>query len=197
MDIDHSRPAAPLSPLQAFFPRDTVNCIGPAVFRTQVARDAACLLDVDETVISWSCQSRSFSRGKIRHIPDFIVERTTGTYVVDILGSNSIPSWMRDAAESAECRYQLWSEADFPPLRLKNAKDLLRYARYETSLVDRVLLLAALAEAGSLRLVEAISMASGTRAIPVIASMILNRQIAIELDEELIGPDSIIRRFQY
>ncbi|WP_426231728.1 hypothetical protein [Pararhizobium sp. DWP3-4] len=44
-------------------------------------------------------------------------------------------------------------------------------------MVDRVMLLSALSEAGTLRLSEAISMATGTCAIPIIVSMILNRQI--------------------
>jgi hypothetical protein len=155
-------------------------------------------MDVDETVDSWSCQSRLFSDGTALHVPDFIVERSDGiTYVVDIAGSQPIPPWIAGAVELEGLRYQLWSEDEFPPIRLRNARDLLRYARFETSLADRLILLSALQEAGTLRFSEAISMAPGTRAVPVISSMILQRLIKIDLDEALIGPDTIIRRWQY
>lgn len=40
-------------------------------------------------------------------------------------------------------------------------------------------------------------MASGTKAIPIIFSMILQRLITIDMDEELIGPDSVIRCSRY
>ncbi len=197
MSIDLSRPAELGSSRNAFFPRNTVYCVGPAIFRSQSARDAACLLDLDESVEQWSCQSRTFGTGIETYIPDFVVERAGGTHVVDIVGGQAIPNWIKSAVEAEGFRYQIWSRADFPLVRLKNSKDLLRYARFETSLVDRLVLLTALAEAGSLRLSEAMTMALGARAIPVIASMVLHRQLSIDLDDELIGPDTIIRRWQY
>ena len=117
--------------------------------------------------------------------------------MVDIAGHRPIPSWIARAAELEDFRYQVWTEADLPSIRLRNAKDLLRYARFETSLADRLILLTALKDAGSLRLSEAITMASGTKAVPIISSMILQRLITIDLDAELIGPDSVIRCPQY
>ncbi|MCQ1833352.1 hypothetical protein [Neorhizobium galegae] len=198
MNIDQSRQAEASSHSQIVHPLHTVYCIGMPKFRNQVARDAACLLDVDEGVESWSCQPRSFSDGTVVHLPDFIVTRNDGdTYAVDIAGQRSIPSWIARAAELEGFRYQVWAEADFPPIRLRNAKDLLRYARVQISLADRLILLTALKEAGSLRLSEAITMASGTKAVPIISSMILQRLITIDLDAELIGPDSVIRWSQY
>ncbi|MDX0425396.1 hypothetical protein GOC91_19135 [Sinorhizobium medicae] len=119
------------------------------------------------------------------------------THVVDIAGSQVIPPWIARAAELEDFGYRLWSVNDFPATRLRNARDLLRYARYETSLADRLILLTALKEAGSLRLSEAITMASGTKVVPIISSMILQRLITIDLDAELIGPDSVIRCSQY
>lgn len=194
MNIGQSRHAEASSHPQVFHPLYTVYCVGAPKFRSQVARDAACLLEVDETVENWSCQSQSFSDGTDLHLPDFVVNRDDGdSYVIDILGQRAIPSWVPRAAELEGFRYQAWSEDDLPPVRLRNAKDLLRYARVDTSLVDRVILLSALKEAGSLRLSEAITMASGTKAIPIIFSMVLQRLIAIDLDEELIGPDSVLR----
>ncbi|WP_312412439.1 hypothetical protein [Shinella sp.] len=198
MNIGQSRQAETSSHSQIFYPLHTVYCIGMPKFRSQVARDAACLLDVDESVDSWSCQPKSFRNGTEVHVPDFIVDRNDGeTYAVDVAGQRPIPSWIAPAVELEDFRYQLWTEDEFPSIRLRNARDLLRYARFETSLADRLILLTALKEAGSLRLSEAITMASGTKAVPIISSMILQRLITIDLDDQLIGPDSIIRCWQY
>lgn len=197
MRIDLLRPAVPSSE-QVFHPLNTVRCIGTPRFRSQVARDAACLLDVDDTVDSWSCQSRSFSNGTSLHVPYFVVDRTDGsTHVVDIAGNHVITTWIAPAAAFEHFEYQLWSENEFPATRLRNARDLLRYARVDTSLADRLILLSAIQEAGSLRFSEAISIASGTKAVPIMSSMILQRLISIDLDEDLIGPDTIIRRWQF
>lgn len=198
MNIDHSRQTDASSQPQVFYPLHTVYCSGFPKFRSQLARDVACLLDVDETVEGWSCQTMCFSNGTDVHVPDFIVERDDGqTYVVDIAGQLPIPSWIARVAEREGVRYQLWTEQDIPSIRLRNARDLLRYARFETSLADRLAVLIALKEAGSLRLSDLISMASGTKAVPIISAMILSRQLTIDLDEELIGPDSVIRAWQY
>lgn len=197
MRIDLLRPATPSSE-QVYHPLNTVRCIGTPKFRSQVARDAACLLDVDESVDRWSCQSRSFSDGTVVHVPDFVVDRSDGsTHVLDIARNHVIPPWVARAAALEDFEYQLWSENDFPTTRLRNARDLLRYARVDTSLADRLILLSAIQEAGSLRFSDAISMGSGTKAVPIVSSMILQRLISIDLDEDLIGPDTIIRRWQF
>ncbi|MCQ1779404.1 hypothetical protein NOJ05_19530 [Neorhizobium galegae] len=198
MIIGQPRQAEVSSHSQVFHPLYTVYCSGIPKFRSQLARDAACLLDVDETVESWSCQPMSFSDGSDVHLPDFAVERDDGqTYVVDIAGQLPIPSWIAQAVQLRGLRYQLWTEQDIPPIKLRNARDLLRYARFETSLADRLAVLIALKEAGSLRLSDIINMASGTKAVPIISAMILHRQITIDLDEQLIGPDSVIRCSEY
>lgn len=180
-----------------FYPQNTLKCTGPASFRSQAARDAACLLDLDQAVISWSClASRFYNNGSV-HVPDFIVEREDGTYVLDIVGTAPIPQWLPAAVQTEGYKHTVWPACDLPAIRVQNCKDLLRYARYEVSLVDRILLLAALKEHGSMRLSEVINMAPGTRAISIIAAMILRGQIDVDLDEELIGPDSVIRPRQY
>jgi len=138
-----------------------------------------------------------FPSGPVLFLSVFRRRSDGSTHVVDIAGSQVIPPWIARAAELEDFGYRLWSVNDFPATRLRNARDLLRYARYETSLADRLILLTALKEAGSLRLSEAITMASGTKVVPIISSMILQRLITIDLDAELIGPDSVIRCSQY
>ncbi|WP_370035532.1 hypothetical protein [Sinorhizobium fredii] len=198
MSTELSSQAASLPlPAQFFQPKNTLNCVGPAAFRSQTARDAACLLDLDETVVSWSCLSHEFRHNDCVHIPDFMVERDGGLYAVDILGPIPLPEWIEAAVKAKGFGYFAWSADDLPQVRVQNARDLLRYARYEVSLVDRLLILTALKEHGSMRLSEVITMAPGTRAIAVIAAMILRGQIETDLDEQLIGPDSVIRSRHY
>jgi hypothetical protein len=126
-----------------------------------------------------------------------MVQREGGVYAIDIVGPVPLPEWIEAAVKAEGFGYSVWSADDLPQVRVQNARDLLRYARYEVSLVDRLLLLTALKEHGSMRLSEAITMAPGMRAIPVIAAMILRGQIETDLDEELIGPDSVIRSRHY
>jgi hypothetical protein len=172
----------------------TVRCAGPAVFRNQLARDVACLLDVDDDVQSWSCLSRSFTNGTEAFRPDFVVESAHSEVIVDVSAKDERPSWLENAVASSGARLQLLTRADLPAVRLRNAKDLLRYARYEASLDDRVRLLAALDEGGSLTVAECMAAFRSDAPIPSLASLILNRFVAVDLDEAPIGPETIVRR---
>lgn len=80
--------------------------------------------------------------------------------------------------------------------RLQNAKDLLRYAHRRTPLNDRIRLLAALDEAGSLSIADTFGLFQETKPMTAISWMILNRFITADLDASPLGPETIIRRFQ-
>jgi len=178
-----------------FYPLHTIRCSGPVVFRSQLSRDIGCLLDVDDSVISWSCSPQVFAQGDETHHPDFLVETFDGGRIIDAAGVVAPPAWMANAAHILGHGYELISRRDLPPIRLKNAKDLLRYARYEVGLEDRVRLLAALDENGTMTLTDCLGAFRSIAPIPGMASLVLNRFVTMDLDQSLIGPETIVRRF--
>ncbi|NTF64972.1 hypothetical protein [Rhizobium rhizogenes] len=180
-----------------FLPLNTVRCQGPGIFRSQLARDFGCLLDVDDDVISWSCQSTILQVRGEAYRPDFTVYRAGITVLVDTLAddvSDCPTKWAADAAQNAGHCYEIITRAAIPAIRLRNSKDLLRYARYEVPLSDRVRLLGALDEQGSLTVMEVLSAFYDIKPIAGIASLVLNRFITIDLDDALIGPETHVRR---
>lgn len=184
-----------------FPPKNTVRCMGRPMFRTQLARDLACLLDLDPTVISWTCLPLVLSRRNRHHVPDFSVTRPEGVSLVDVLpmlGKRPVPEWVVEAAQAMGCQHESHQESEpRGNVRLENARDLLQYAAYRPSLGDRVRILGLLEENGSLPLSSCLlAIRSGHDAIAVIASMALQRFIEIELDEARIGPDTIVSRFR-
>lgn len=195
MSIEMSAPSGIPHASKAFYPLNTVRCIGAANFRSQLARDVACLLDVDAAVTSWSCQSSTLSHCDQTYYPDFTVEREGRIVIVDV-ASRGKPVWVAEAAAAAGYGYDSFSRDDLPLVRLRNAKDLLRYARFQVSLGDRIRLLAVLDENGSLTVAECLSAFRETQPVPGLASMVLNRFVEIDLDEALIGPETTVRRYR-
>ncbi|WP_445489505.1 hypothetical protein [Rhodopseudomonas sp. RCAM05734] len=87
----------------SFAPKNTVRCTGRPLFRSQLARDVGCLLDIDVSVISWACLPMVLSRRSRRHVPDFAVTRATGVSLVDIAPASAKrapPDWSSDAAHA-------------------------------------------------------------------------------------------------
>lgn len=80
--------------------------------------------------------------------------------------------------------------------RLRNSKDLLRYGFYRPPLGDRIRLLAALDDMGSLTVAECMSAVREGRPMPTVAALILQGFLAIDLDETLIGPETQVRRIR-
>jgi hypothetical protein len=80
--------------------------------------------------------------------------------------------------------------------RLRNARDLLRYTGHNVPLGDRVRVLAALDENGSLALSELLGAIRETQPVAALASMILRGFLEIELDDALIGPETQVRRIR-
>jgi hypothetical protein len=113
---------------------------------------------------------------------------------VDVASEGALPSWVRQAARLAGYHHEIISRSALPPTRVKNAKDLLRYAKFEAALSDRIRLLAALDEHGSLSVAECLNAFQETKPIAGLASLVLHRFITMELDEALIGPETQVRR---
>jgi len=119
------------------------------IFRSQFARDVACLLDIDDAVAEWRCQSLPFRNGAAIYRPDFVAKIDQDTVVIDAVTEDT-PLWMADAVREGGYKYEAVRRPGLPAIRLKNAKDLLRYGKFQTGLEDRVRLLAALVEQISL-----------------------------------------------
>lgn len=65
--------------IRTFDPPVTIKCDGPPIFRSQAARDAACLFDVNPSILSWHCMPLSLDYGGGIHVPDFGILDEDGT----------------------------------------------------------------------------------------------------------------------
>jgi len=195
--LDSTRDAASNN---IFGPRGTVRCRGTAAFRTRAARDAACLFDMDRTISGWICLPTIISRDGRRHIPDFAIERSSAVTLVDVVPATGKPPpvWAAGAAKMSGHQYETMNEATFAEgYRLDNAREILRYATYAVSLGDRVGFLSFLDEHGPAPLATCASAFRNARdPVGAIASLALQRFIEIEIDEALIGPDTMVSRFR-
>lgn len=178
----------------SFYPRNSVLCAGTPLFRNQLARDFGCLLDVDPDVNEWSCLPLALRNGAHFHVPDFLVSAGRESLLVDV-GECAPKPWIEDAASKTGHRYK-WKAAQEirAGVRLANARDLLRYARWQCPLGDRVRLLAALDEFGSMTVAESLPAFRETVPIAGLSSLILHRFVEIDLDEARIGPETVVRR---
>ena len=178
----------------SFHPRGTVRCSGKPLFRSRLARDLGCLLDFDRDVVEWACLPLILRNGSLSHIPDFLVMGGQGVWLMD--ATDLVPEpWVEQATRDEGFRYR-WRATDEirAGARLANACDLLRYSSWSCSLGDRVRLLAALDEHGSLTVAECLSAFRETRPIAGLSSLILHRFVEIDLDEARIGPETPVRR---
>jgi len=194
MSISSSRTSVQSNPIEIFYPLSTVRCVGPVLFRDQAARDIACLLDVDDDVVSWSCRTVSLSNGSDVYKPDFTVESIGRRFLIDAVREDGAPAWVKSNMIETGLTLEAVDATTLPRIRLKNAKDLLRYARHEAALSDRIRLLAALDEYSSLTVAEALMVFRETKPVAGLASMVLQRFVAMDLDDRLIGPETIVRR---
>ncbi|MBY3255805.1 hypothetical protein HFO09_08910 [Rhizobium laguerreae] len=183
--------------IKQFHPWATVRCSGTPMFRSQLARDLGCLLDVDRTVVAWLCLPRQVDADIGPHIFDFLVDYDDGASVyldaVDEEGSPDITEAAAIAGLQHRFEFRDWIEDGF---RLLNARDLLRYARWRTPLNDRIRMLAALDDAGSLQVGECLGIFREVAPMTAIAWMALHRLIELDLDECMIGPETLVRRYQ-
>lgn len=185
-----------LSP--TYSPMATIKCDGRAQFRSQQARDFACLLDLDPEVARWSTAPPLLRNGDDEYKLDFVVLTENGSFLIDVGQEEpSPPVWLSAAIESMGHRYRPVAMIDFADsFRLRNAKDLLRYGFYRPPLGDRIRLLAGLEEMGSLTIAECLSAIQEGRPMPTLASLILQGFLEIDLDDALISPETQVRRIR-
>lgn len=195
-----------LQDYRPLFPFATLKALGRPVYRSQAARDYACLLDIDPEVVSWwsftdQITNDAGERRRCHHV-DFMIQTATERLMVEVSSavqdatsrSSEVHKWLQNTLATAGYRYQLVRLPDLNPLRLRNARDLIRYARYEASLGDRIRVLAALDELGNLTLAECLTAVREGKAMETMASLILRGHIDVDLDNSLLGPDTIVRR---
>lgn len=182
----------------AFAPVQTVRCVGVPRFRTQTVRDAACLLDVDPAVTSWTCSPTPLFEGEIAFQPDFeIVGETSVELGVVDDGAVGIPDWVRTAAAAKGMPLRVIAPSDLEGFRLENVRELLRYAAWRVTLSDRVRLLAALDAEGSLTLAEAMTaIRNSNDPIGAIAALALRRFVDLDVDSGRIGPETRVARWR-
>lgn len=185
-----------LSPI--YSPMATIKCDGRAQFRSQQARDFACLLDLDPEVARWSTAPPLLRNGDDECQLDFVVLTENGSFLIDVRQDEpSPPVWLSAAIESMGHRYRPVAMIDFADsVRLRNAKDLLRYGFYRPPLGDRIRLLAGLEEMGSLTIAECLSAIQEGRPMPTLASLILQGFLEVDLDDALLSPESQVRRIR-
>lgn len=170
------------------------RCVGRFTVGDQLARDVACMLDFDDAISSWSCQSLRFHSGFDTYSPDFVAERSHDVLVIDAVGQRRPPPWISETTTSDGYTYLTMSRGDIDPIRLKNCKDLLQCSGGEVSLGDRVRLLSVLDQQSSLTLAESLTVFQETKPIRGLANMVVGRFIEIDLDTSLIGPETVVRR---
>lgn len=183
------------------FPYSTLKCVGRPLYRSREARDYACLLDLDPKVSAWRCMPlpivNDSEAGKPReHYVDFVVETESEALLVDVRSADAgIITWVAGVAEQQGYRYQAVSLSALAKCpRLRNARDLIRYAGYDAPLGDRIRILAALEEMGAMTLAECLSVVRESKPMPTIVAMILTGILEIDLDEALLGPETVVRR---
>ncbi|WP_117193747.1 hypothetical protein [Rhizobium terrae] len=180
------------------YPLATVKCVGSPFFRSQEARDFACLHDVDPDVSRWTCDGVELCYGEETYRVDFVVTGNDDrTFMADV-GEDAPrpPDWIEPAVGRLGHAYRPVAMHDFvDSYRLANAKDLLRYGLYRCPLGDRVRILAALDEMGSLTVAEALSAFREGRPMACLA-LILQGFLEIDLDDALIGSETAVRRIR-
>ena len=201
--ISYERPpgdAVPRNgPPRFYYPLATVKCVGSPFFRSQDARDFACLLDIDPDVSRWTCDGVELWCGGETYRVDFVVTgKDDRTFMVDVVeDSPRPPDWIEIALDRLGHGYRPVAMSDFADsFRLRNAKDLLRYGFYRCPLGDRIRILAALDEMGSVTVAEAMSAFREGRPMGCLASLILQGFLEVDLDDTLIGPETVVRRIR-
>jgi len=169
-------------------------------YRSRIARDLACILDVNPAIMAWECRSRPLTAGDAEHQADFTAYDIDGViWLIDAPDRKSIvdKSVLTTCAEALGLRYRQVERSEiYDGFRLRNATDLLRYSGHKVSLGDRVRLLAALDENGSLSFAECMQIVRESQSVAVLASLILQSIIEVDLDEALIGPETKVTRMR-
>lgn len=186
--------------IRTFYPTATIKCDGAPIFRSQAARDVACLLDINTAVVSWYCMPVSLDCDDVAHVPDFgILNNDGGRMLID--SPDKVLPFDADriaaVAEKAGLRYRrLLADEVYEGPRLQNAKDLLSYGGNGLALGDRLRVLAVLNEHGNLTVAECLTVFTETKPIAGLAQMILRGFVEVDLDMDLLGPETMVRRIR-
>lgn len=182
-------------------PSVTLKCFGVAAFRSQSARDYACLIDFDPAVLWWRCRTDPLVRSDVTveftsHHVDFVVETMAERQLVEVVdGDGTCVPWIEEAAARRGFRYKRVLSSEFAgSVRLRNVRDLLRYAGWSVPLGDRIRVLTALDEMSSLTLAECLSVVRDGRPLQTVVGMIVDGTITIDIDDAPLSPDAIVRR---
>lgn len=181
--------------LPTFAPRETVRCTGMPRFRSQTARDVGCLLDVDPDVVSWSTGDGTSTLGADLIAYDLKVIYPERVELVIVTDATALPDGT--TAALAGHSLKLLGPDDIAGDRLENARELLRYATWSVSLSDRIRLLTALEQEGSLPLSDCLpTIRAGRDPIAAIAALCLHRFVELDLDSGRIGPQTRVAPFR-
>lgn len=186
--------------IRTFSPTATIKCDGMTIFRSQSARDAACLFDVNPSIASWHCMPLTLDYGGGVHVPDFgVTDCDGGRLLIDasdrVMPVNS--SVIEGCAAHHGARYRRLVAAEvYDGPRLQNAKDLLMYGNHALALGDRVRLLSVLKDHGDLTIAECLTVFTETKPIAGLAQLILRGFVDVDLDTELLGPETMVRRIR-
>lgn len=180
-----------------FEPLNTVRCTDDPVFRSQTARDIACLLDVDPEVDAWVTNSAPIIIGADRIQHDLKVRYADRIeYLVAVDSDNPVADDLVARVQRSGLKLRKLAAADIAGERLENARELLRYARWHVSLSDRVRLLAFLEQEWSVPLADCLPVIPGRDAIASIAALCLGRFVELDLDSGRIGPQTRVSPFR-
>ncbi|TAV89583.1 hypothetical protein [Rhizobium leguminosarum] len=187
---------------ERYRPFGTVRCSNPSYFRSQLARDVGCLLDVDDDVLGWCCRPYGMD-GLMRERswkgppPDFMATYRRGNDVyISVVEEEGDPE-LTEIAACGRLSHQFVSRAAIlSGHRLQNAKDLLRYANYRCPLGDRMRIMTALEQEGSATVGECMAAFREVNPMAGLSSLILHRFVTIDLDAELIAPHTVVKIFR-
>lgn len=196
----HSPNSLSAEALQAVSGRPTVKGPIRPVFRSKPAADLSCLLDIDPRIQSWSCLIPAPTSWEGGYTPDFLMTETDGTLWLLDAPDKNVPNddlAMSEMAGKQGAQYRRFQASEiYDGFRLQNAKDLLRYVSHGIPLGDRMRVLAALDEHGSLPFADCLGIIRETQPVAGLASMILRGFLEVELDEALLGPETMVRRIR-
>lgn len=187
---------------ERYRPFGTVRCSNSSYFRSQLARDVGCLLDVDDDVLGWCCRPHGLD-GLMRERnwkgppPDFMATCRNGRDVyISVVEEEGDPE-LTEIAACGRLSHQFVSRLEVRSgHRLQNAKDLLRYANYRCPLGDRMRIMAALEQEGSATAAECMAAFREVNPMAGLSSLILHRFVTIDLDAELIAPHTVVKIFR-
>lgn len=153
-----------------------------------LAADVARLLDVDPEVDYWRCR---VAVDGCTHPADFSSHGDRGVEYLFLQPAGQ----PHPASENLPPAARIVTPIDVDQVRLENAKLILPFARWRVTIDDRIRLLAALDEDGSVTLADCLAiMRHASRPVAAVAALALARVVDLDLDTPLGSRTRVIRR---